>query len=153
MRDGELPDGESLDRESPDGEPMVARDEIPAESTLLVTVRERTTDEEREALLVDVADGVAGWFNYCQHWRDVRLDTGSGAPMRGDEIVCRKHAATFESDTGYCTFGPCEGAVLDELAVAADGGQVFLVDDAYEFVRVGPTAGDDDLSTGSRIGF
>lgn len=131
---------------------MADRDAIPDDSTLLVTV---STDdgEEREAILVELDDGVAAWFNYCQHWRDVRLDKGSGALVRNDEVVCQKHAATFETDSGYCTFGPCEGAVLDDLDVAADDDAVYLVDDDYSFVRVGPAESDDDLSSGSRIDF
>lgn len=136
----------------PDGERMVAREDGPAESTLLVTVLERDTGKEREAMLIEEDDGARAWFNYCQHWRDVRLDEGSGALVRNDEIVCQKHAATFEAETGYCNFGPCEGAVLDELDVAAADGDVLLTDDAYAFLHRGP-AGDDDLSTGSRIDF
>ena len=93
------------------------------------------------------------WLNYCQHWRDVRLDKSSGALVRNDEIVCQKHAATFEAETGYCTFGPCEGAVLDELDVATADGEVVLTDDAYAYLHCGPAGDDDDLSTGSRIDF
>jgi nitrite reductase/ring-hydroxylating ferredoxin subunit len=137
----------------PDGERMVDREAVPTESTLLVTVRERDTDEEQEVLLIDGGDGVEAWFNYCQHWRDVRLDKGEGALVRNDEIVCQKHAATFESDSGYCNFGPCEGAVLDSLDVRTDADAVYLADDGYTFVRVGPSEGDDDPACGSRIDF
>jgi len=128
---------------------------VPEESTLLITVSERESGDRREVMLVRDGDDVRAWFNYCQHWRDVNLDKGDGAMIRDGEIVCSRHGATFEKTDGECTFGPCEGAVLDELEIwtTADGG--FLDDDGYEFVHVGPAEEDDDLdlSTESRIGF
>ncbi|QKY21618.1 Rieske 2Fe-2S domain-containing protein [Halolamina sp. CBA1230] len=130
---------------------------VPAESTLLFTVEDRESGEEREAVLVNTDDGVRAWFNYCQHWRDVNLDTGGGSVIRDGELVCKRHGATFECDSGECTFGPCEGAVLDELAVRTTAGGVFVDDDGYEFVRFGEAESDDDAdihrSTESRIGF
>nr|WP_276276850.1 hypothetical protein [Halomicroarcula sp. SYNS111] len=72
--------------------------------------------------------------------------------MRGDELVCEKHGATFESDSGYCNYGPCEGAVLDEIAVRVEDGAVYLTDDRYEFENRGPS-GDHDRSSRGRIGF
>lgn len=130
---------------------------VPEDSTLLVTVEERESGEQREAMLIQADSGVKGWFNYCQHWRDVSLDSGDGAMVRDDEIVCGRHGATFETDDGECTFGPCEGAVLDELPVRTTADGVFLDTDEYTFVHVGPSEGeaddDIDLSTESRIGF
>ncbi|MEF8801879.1 MAG: Rieske 2Fe-2S domain-containing protein [Halolamina sp.] len=129
---------------------------VPAESTLLITVEERETGDCREAILVRTDSDVTAWFNYCQHWRDVNLDRGDGATVRDGEVICGRHGATFGKTDGECTFGPCEGAILDELSVRTTGGDVVLDDDGYEFVHVGPTEPDDDdldLSTDSRIGF
>jgi nitrite reductase/ring-hydroxylating ferredoxin subunit len=97
---------------------------------------------------VDEDTGIACWKNYCQHWTDVRLDKGSGARVRDGELWCNKHAATFRLDDGVCTHGPCEGAVLDEVAITVHDGGVYLTDDRYEFDSRGPD-GDRDLSTGS----
>lgn len=124
-------------------------DDVPADSTLLFTVREGF--DEKEAVLVRLADGVAAWRNVCPHWTDVRLDKGSGAEFRDDELVCTRHGATFETDTGECSYGPCEGAYLEELDVAVENGSVYLREDDYEFDHVGPKS-DRDLSSG-RIGF
>ena len=143
---------------------ITALDEVPGDSTFLFTVRR--DGEEREAVLTrldaDAADDVAAdggtevtvtaFENYCQHWTDVRLDKGSGAAVRDGEIVCQKHGATFQRDSGFCDFGPCEGASLSHVEVTVSDGDVYLADDDYEFDHVGP-AGDDDLSSGSRIGF
>jgi nitrite reductase/ring-hydroxylating ferredoxin subunit len=144
-------------------------EDVPAEGSFLFTYRDGF--ETGEALLVrfggdepgsrvetdggDSDDGppaagaeIACWKNYCQHWTDVRLDRGSGARVRDGELWCTKHAATFRLDDGVCTYGPCEGAVLDEVEVTVHDGGVYLTDDRYEFESVGPN-GERDLSTGS----
>ncbi|WP_336034644.1 Rieske (2Fe-2S) protein [Halobacterium yunchengense] len=137
-------------------ERIAAVDEVPADDTFLYTVAD-DAGEHREAILLSLSDGtVSSFLNYCMHWTDVKLDTGDGAPLRNGDVVCRKHAATFEADTGVCTHGPCEGAELDPVAVDVRDGDVYLVDDDYEFVRTGADAGDPaDLSTdpGARLGF
>ncbi|MFB6107540.1 MAG: Rieske (2Fe-2S) protein [Haloplanus sp.] len=127
-------------------------EEVPHDTTVLFTVRHADTDELREVVLVrtDGSDGdstgggvsVAGWLNYCQHLLDVNLDKGSGATMRDGELVCTNHGAYFESGTGLCTHGPCEGAYLTRVDVTVRDGGVYLTDDDYEFVAVGPA--DDD---------
>lgn len=133
---------------------IAAVDEVPDDSTFLFTVRDVDADEEKEAILVELADGVAGWLNYCQHFTHIKLDKGSGAPMRDGEIVCANHGAYFESDTGYCNFGPCEGAYLDDVEVTVEDGDVYLTDDDYEFVAVGPMEKDDlDLASKSNYEF
>lgn len=139
----------------PIGERIADVTAVPEESSLLFTVTDLESNKQREAVLLRTDDGVVAWLNYCQHWRDVTLDTGDGAVLRDDEIVCTRHGATFNRDSGTCTFGPCEGAVLDELSVHATAGGVFLADDGYEFAHLGEAEdGEDfDRSTESRIGF
>ena len=133
-----------------DARKLADLDEVPADSTLLVTLREGF--DEREALLIRLDNGgapaVSCWLNYCQHWTDVRLDKGSGARVTNGEIWCQKHGATFAADDGECTHGPCEGAFLEPVAVEVHDGAVYLTDDDYEFDHLGP--GEDiDLSTGA----
>ncbi|WP_440007635.1 Rieske (2Fe-2S) protein [Halomicrococcus sp. SG-WS-1] len=129
---------------------IAAVDEVPTDTTLLFTVREGF--DEEEALLVRDDGEVRAWKNYCQHWTDVRLDKGDGASMRNGELVCGKHGALFEADTGRCTHGPCEGAVLDEVEVTVEDGAVYLVDDRYEFVQQGSNV-EYDLSSNRSLGF
>ena len=134
---------------------IAAVEDVPADGSFLFTVA--SEGEEREAILVRLSDdSIAAWLNYCMHWTDVALDTGDGAPTRDGELVCRKHAATFEKDSGVCTHGPCEGARLEPVEVAVEDGAVYLVDADYEFVEAGAEDDDPvDLSTspGSRVGF
>jgi nitrite reductase/ring-hydroxylating ferredoxin subunit len=147
---------------------IAALDEVPEDSTLLVTLRpvdpdavdesegdvgeDADGDPEAEAILIRFPDGVSAFRNYCQHWTDTRLDKDDGAFVRNGEVFCQKHGATFEAETGYCNFGPCEGSVLETVDVAVADGAVYLDDDAYEFVRRGPAERAGDTS-GSRIDF
>jgi nitrite reductase/ring-hydroxylating ferredoxin subunit len=128
---------------------IVGVEELPAGSTFLFTVREGF--DEKEVLLVRLDGDVAAWRNYCPHWTDVRFDKGSGAEFRDGDTVCTRHGATFESGSGACTYGPCEGAYLEEVDVTVPDGSVYLTDDDREFEGLGPKS-DRDLSSG-RIGF
>lgn len=134
---------------------IVAVEDVPEDSSYLFRVRDRDTGEEREAILVRPNGAVAGWLNYCRHMTHITLDKGSGAAIRDGEIICRNHGAMFETETGHCTFGPCEGAYLDDVRVTVEDGTVHLVDDDYEYVGEGPIPDDDpaDLSSTSNIEF
>ncbi|WP_423745516.1 Rieske 2Fe-2S domain-containing protein (plasmid) [Haladaptatus sp. SPP-AMP-3] len=129
---------------------IAAVEEIPDDTTFLFTIRNGF--DEEEAVLVEADDGIRAWKNYCQHWTDVRLDKGDGASMRDGELVCGKHGALFESDSGVCTYGPCEGAVLDEVDVTVEDGAVYLTDPDYEFVQQGSSI-EYDLSSNRSLGF
>jgi len=129
---------------------IAALEEVPAEGSLLFTVRDGFDLEE--AILVRLADGVVALKNYCPHWTDVRLDSGSGATVRDGELVCTKHGATFEKATGDCTHGPCEGATIERLEITVAEGGVYLTDEGYEFEHQGPS-GEHDRSSRGRIGF
>jgi len=134
---------------------VVPVSEVPADGTYLFTARDVPADSVVEAILARTDDGVRAWLNYCQHWTDTRLDTGSGA-MRNGEIRCPKHGATFQPDSGLCDFGPCEGAYLNGLDVTVRDGVVYLSDDTYEFesdggIETDPT--ERSTNPGSRLGF
>ncbi|GAB6879026.1 Rieske (2Fe-2S) protein [Halorubrum gandharaense] len=147
---------------------IVDVEEVPEDGTLLATVRPLADDvlgdgegdvgagedgtPEAEILLIRLSDGVAAFRNYCQHWTDVRLDKGDGAFVRNGEIFCQKHGATFEKESGYCNFGPCEGSVLETVDVSVTDGGVYLTDEDYAFVRLGKATRDDEAG-GSRIDF
>ncbi|OAQ51793.1 (2Fe-2S)-binding protein [Natrinema mahii] len=149
---------------------ITALADVPADSTVLFRVADDAGDEQ-EAILVRTArtesdggepaatddssdDGVACWLNYCQHLTHIKLDKGSGAPIRDGELVCANHGAYFEPDSGRCTFGPCEGAYLTDLEVTVADGDVYLTDDDYEFVGPGPLETDDvDRTSTSNVEF
>ena len=133
---------------------ITAAEEVPENDTLLFVIEERNTGEEAEAILLRAGDEIACWLNYCQHLTHIRLDKGSGAPTRNGEIVCANHGATFERDSGLCTYGPCEGAYLNGVEVAVENGDIYLDDPDYEFVTTGPIERDPiDLSSTSNVEF
>jgi len=115
-------------------------------------------DDVREAILLrsatddgDPADDIVCWLNYCQHMTHIKLDKGTGAPVRDGEVVCVNHGALFAADSGECTYGPCKGAFLNEIEVQVAEGGVYLDDDDYEYVGEGPVETDDDLSSSSNV--
>ena len=115
-------------------------------------------DDVREAILLrlatddgDPADDVVCWLNYCQHMTHIKLDKGTGAPVRDGEVVCANHGALFAADSGECTYGPCEGAFLTEIGTRVVDGGVSLDDEDYEYVGEGPLEIDDDLSSTSNV--
>ncbi|SIS06371.1 Rieske (2Fe-2S) protein [Natronorubrum thiooxidans] len=131
------------------------REAVSTESTVLFRVTTESGDE-REAILVasESNDGeteIACWLNYCQHLTHIKIDKGSGAPMRDGELVCANHGAYFDADSGVCTYGPCEGAYLTALEVGVEDGDVYLTDDEYAFVGVGPIDDDDDMTSTSNV--
>jgi len=133
---------------------IAAVEDVPDDGSLLFTVRRRSDDECEEAILVTGGDEVRCWRNYCQHLTHIRLDKGSGVPTRNGELVCANHGAMFETDSGYCTFGPCEGAYLDAIEIRVEDGSVVLADDDYEFVALGGMERDPaDLSSTSNVEF
>jgi len=123
--------------------------------SILFRVRERDGDDDpQEAILLGSGDETYAYLNYCQHFTHIRLDKGSGAPLRDGEVVCTNHGAMFDVESGKCTFGPCEGAYLDPLEVAVEDGAVYLADEDYEFVGTGPIETDDvDLTSTSNVEF
>ncbi|WP_435063581.1 Rieske (2Fe-2S) protein [Halobaculum sp. EA56] len=128
-------------------------DEVVEGETLLFTVRDDEGDLG-EAFLTRLSDGsVVAYRNYCQHWTDVRLDKGDGARVTDGEVWCQKHGATFQLDSGYCDFGPCEGSVLETVGVTVEDGGVYVDDGEYAFEHLGPGGVDDGDGGGSRIDF
>jgi nitrite reductase/ring-hydroxylating ferredoxin subunit len=126
----------------------IADAEAVDDGTVVFRVRRRDTGETEEAILVAVEDTIRAWRNYCKHFTHVRIDKGDGAPRRDGELVCTNHGAMFDAESGVCTFGPCEGAMLDPVEVAVEDGVVHLVDEGYEFVGLGPVERDPtDLSS------
>jgi nitrite reductase/ring-hydroxylating ferredoxin subunit len=141
-------------------------EEVPESGSVLVTVRERDGSTE-EVVLVRCADSdsdseaaaedpVRAWRNFCQHETDQRLDRGSGAAIRGGEIVCPKHGSMFDTCTGYCDGGKAADSYLSGVDVAVEEGVVYLTDPSVEFVHEGgidDEDGGDGPSSTSHLSF
>lgn len=136
------------------GSRICSLEEVPAESS--IAFRYSELGLEREAFLTKLDDGTpVAYLNECQHWTDVRLDEGDGALVRDGDVVCQKHGATFDLETGVCDYGPCRDAVLPDVEVAVRDGDVFLADDDLDFEGRGVAARgvDGDRAGGGRIDF
>jgi nitrite reductase/ring-hydroxylating ferredoxin subunit len=60
---------------------------------------------------------VRGYVNRCAHV-GVELDWENSFFTRaGDLIMCARHGATYEPDTGLCVGGPCKGGRLTPVEV------------------------------------
>ncbi|MCC8935753.1 Rieske 2Fe-2S domain-containing protein [Bradyrhizobium sp. Arg62] len=68
-----------------------------------------------------------GYVNRCPH-DSVWLNIGSGEFFSADRsfLRCGRHGARFEIDTGVCIDGPCDGQVLEPVALAVIEGDLCL---------------------------
>jgi nitrite reductase/ring-hydroxylating ferredoxin subunit len=111
-----------------------------AEAERLICLREALADgglAKRFALEVDgrtlpafvvAYDGeVFGYVNSCPH-RGTELDWQAGEVFddAGVYLLCATHGALFEPDSGRCVGGPCQGALLPNVAIEVIDGDVFL---------------------------
>ena len=124
---------------------------VTPESTVVFTASSPSGSEE--GFLIRDTDGcLHAYVNRCPHLMDVRLDRGAGARIRDGDLLCQRHGASFDPPSGVCTFGPPEGAVLEEFAIGVTEGEVILTDDRFDGVEIGldPTrspagAGDREI--------
>jgi nitrite reductase/ring-hydroxylating ferredoxin subunit len=136
---------------------------VPTRLTSVETVHEEgswlctVTDDRGETVEVTVVpcgEGVEAWVNRCTH-EDQRLDRGGevGAVLRDGGVVCPKHGSVFDACEGGCENGPAAGTTLLGVEVTVNRGDVFLTDDAYEFVGAGPDEDDDEPGSTSHLRF
>lgn len=91
------------------------------------------TIETCPLLIVRWDDQVYGYINTCPH-TPVQLDGRSSGQFFNQEhshLMCEKHGALFEVDTGLCLDGPCEGKGLTPLSLEVTDGAVRLSNVRY----------------------
>lgn len=72
---------------------------------------------QASAFFVRYRGQVYGYLNRCAHV-GVELDWENSFFTRaGDLIMCARHGATYEPDTGLCIGGPCRNGRLTALQV------------------------------------
>jgi nitrite reductase/ring-hydroxylating ferredoxin subunit len=71
---------------------------------------------------------VFAYENRCPH-RGTRLDWEKDQFMdgSGERLICGKHGALFELDTGLCIDGPCAGAALTSISVSVEEDDICLL--------------------------
>jgi nitrite reductase/ring-hydroxylating ferredoxin subunit len=63
---------------------------------------------------------ITAFVNRCPHW-GVGLNESHDDIWDGDRLVCSVHGAEFDTQTGTCVAGPCEGSGLTQLTAVVDG--------------------------------
>ena len=87
------------------------------------------TPDGTPAFAVRWSGGVHGYLNQCPHAGGPLDFEGQVLESSGRFLMCARHGAIFEPDTGKCVGGPCRGARLTRLAVREDAdGRVWLAD-------------------------
>ncbi|MFB6119303.1 Rieske (2Fe-2S) protein [Halosegnis sp.] len=104
--------------------------------------------EDTEVVLVPCSDDekppVQAWVNRCTH-EDQRLHRERvGAVLRDGGIVCPKHGSIFEACSGDCDSGEAAGTRLLSVDIDVEGGQVYLTDDSFSYLREGAADDSDD---------
>ncbi len=73
--------------------------------------------EAATAFFVRYGGQVHGYLNRCPHM-GAELDWENSVFTRaGDLLMCARHGATFQPDTGVCVGGPCRSSTLHKLDV------------------------------------
>jgi nitrite reductase/ring-hydroxylating ferredoxin subunit len=108
-----------------DGMKIVGVDAVPEEGSYLFMAEDAFTNE-KEIILVHCNEkpGVRAWVNTCPH-ESQQFDTGNGAPMRDDEIICPRHGSLFDACTGRCGNGPAAGTTLPDVEITVEEEDVF----------------------------
>lgn len=69
-----------------------------------------------------------GYANRCPHtgvWLNIR--NGEYLSETGDALMCSRHGARFDFETGQCLEGPCAGEILQSYPVVAFAGDVCVL--------------------------
>lgn len=76
---------------------------------------------------VFVKGQVRAYRNLCPHWAVPIDHDGQFFDPSGQELMCHMHGATFDPETGRCTFGPPEGSGLERFELEPVPGQPGVV--------------------------
>lgn len=117
--------------ESPSTFSLCSYDEVPnrtAKALELKGVGKGGAIETRPLVIVRWDDKVYGYINHCPH-TPTQLDARIPGQFFNEEhsyLMCDKHGALFEVDTGECFDGPCQGQALSKLSIEVIGGEICL---------------------------
>lgn len=122
---------------------------VEQEGSWLFTVRD-SRNENTEVVLAPCPDPdsepVEAWVNRCTHEAQKLYREGIGAVIRDGGIVCPKHGSVFDSCSGYCDNGEAAETTLVSVETEVENGQIYLVDEAVQFLYEGPSSDSDDES-------
>ena len=77
-------------------------------------------------MLLKQGGEVYGYVNVCPHQGRMLNFAPNRFMVRGGEVMCSHHGATFRVTDGACTGGPCRGAPLRPVAAVVQDGDVLI---------------------------
>lgn len=103
-------------------------DDCSARGFVLARLDENGATKRWPILITRKGNNYFGFENACPH-EGTRLDTFPGEFMdeEGNFVVCGRHGAQFDLDTGHCFSGPCQGKALKPVELVIDDGDVCLI--------------------------
>jgi nitrite reductase/ring-hydroxylating ferredoxin subunit len=116
--------------------PLCRFDDLPLRGAKAISVEGVNAQGEVEScplVVVRWDDTVYGYINHCPHM-PTQLDGRSAGSFFNQErshLMCERHGALFEVDTGLCLDGPCEGKGLTPLTLAVIDGSVCITNIRY----------------------
>jgi nitrite reductase/ring-hydroxylating ferredoxin subunit len=80
------------------------------------------------AFVVRYAGRVHAYLNRCAHVA-MELDWQEGVffDLAGRDLLCSTHGATYDTRSGRCVGGPCNGSALVKLSVEERDGMVYFM--------------------------
>ncbi|MCW8870617.1 MAG: Rieske (2Fe-2S) protein [Proteobacteria bacterium] len=87
-----------------------------------------TQEADDETYMVKkIGEKVYIYHNFCPH-QGRRLDYAPGEYLEtpDHQVVCPAHGATFKTEDGFCTGGPCAGQALRAVTTKIQGNEVFI---------------------------
>jgi nitrite reductase/ring-hydroxylating ferredoxin subunit len=113
---------------------MVERERLICESTALaesgrgVRFEVEYFGEPAPAFVVRQNGKVHGYLNRCAHVA-MELDWQEGVffDFEGRDLLCSTHGATYDTATGRCIGGPCNGSPLVKLRLEERDGLVYFI--------------------------
>ena len=93
--------------------------------------------ETLEAVVIRLHGGWSAFVNRCPHW-NVDLDMGERRFISKTTglVVCSNHGALFNTVSGHCEWGPCEGKSLEMLTTWEEGEELVVVFTAQDRLPV-----------------
>lgn len=85
-------------------------------------------DADEDTFMVKkVSEKIYVYRNFCPH-QGRRLDYAPGEFLETSDkqVVCPAHGATFKTEDGFCTGGPCAGENLRAVKVEVIDNQVYI---------------------------
>lgn len=111
--------------------PLCHVDDLPLRGAKAIALEGLNAQGEIETcplIVVRWDESVFGYINTCPHkptQLDARIPGEFFNPERS-HLMCDKHGALFEVDTGLCLDGPCQGEGLQKLSLEVVNGSVCL---------------------------